>query len=374
MAVIKAISSKSPVAGVIKYILQKEKTEWKISGGFNCTPETAKEEMELTKELWHKPGGRTYFHFIQSFAPGEEITPETAHELARKFVEQLDLFKGFEVVYATHKDRKHIHTHYAVNSVNAEDGHKLRMRKKDLQAMKDFSDSLCRKYGLTVTAKGKSFQDTAREDTTAYRKNTYQLLQKAEKKKAESYVTDIALAVMDARETAVSRDDFINKMDQAGYQVNWIDTRKYIVFEDKKRKKKSEKKYKIRNKKLEEYFHIDFGKEQLEYEFENNARRAERDQDKPASYEWIRSTDEFFDFGIGENGTDVVSGEIDSGEYSSEGSIGQVSRQLRDLAEGIERGTGKDQDALCGSEKCSQGSEDRKHDSGRRNRQKASVL
>lgn len=374
MAVIKAISSKSPVAGVINYILQKEKTEWKISGGLNCNPQTAKEEMEMTKELWHKPDGRTYFHFIQSFAPEEEIDPEKVHELARKFAEQLALFKGFEVVYATHKDRKHIHTHYVVNSVNAEDGHKLRMRKKDLQAMKDFSDSLCREYGLTVTVKGKNFQGAAREDTTAFQKNTYQLLQKAEKKKAESYVTDIALAVMNTRETAVSRDDFINKMDQAGYQVNWVDSRKYIVFEDKERKKKGEKKYKIRNKKLEEYFHIEFGKEQLDYEFENNARRAEREQDERSSYEWTGDTDEFFNVTIGENGTNDLSGETNSGEYSSEGSSGKVSRQLRDLAAGIERGAGRNQDALRGSEKCSQGSEDRKHDSGRCNRRKTPVL
>ena len=34
-----------------------------------------------TKEIYGKTGGRTYKHFVQSFAPGEDITPEKAHEI-----------------------------------------------------------------------------------------------------------------------------------------------------------------------------------------------------------------------------------------------------------------------------------------------------
>ncbi|MDO4491937.1 MAG: relaxase/mobilization nuclease domain-containing protein [Lachnospiraceae bacterium] len=335
MAIIEAISARSPVGNAIDYIQQDKKTEWKISGGFNCNPETAKQEMQLTKELWNKKGGRTYFHFIQSFAPGEKLDLETAHALAREFVEQLPLFFGYEVAYATHKDRRHIHTHFIVNSVNAVDGHKLHMSKKDLQGMKDFSDELCRAYGLSITVKGKSYEGAEREETTAHRKDTFRLLQKAEKRQIDSYVQNIALAVMDAREEALNRQDFISIMYQKGYLVAWSEQRKYIVFEDKARKKKGEKKYKIQNKKLEEYYHIDFGKEQLEHEFANNARRAERES---ADY---RGEQQYYVFGEGEQShigadeSDDQSGKTDSGKQSSEGSLDQISRQLREITDSI---------------------------------------
>ncbi len=43
--------------------------------GLNCVPDTVKDEMRVTKLLWDKDGGRTYKHFVQSFAPGEKIDP-----------------------------------------------------------------------------------------------------------------------------------------------------------------------------------------------------------------------------------------------------------------------------------------------------------
>ena len=45
--------------------------------------------------------------------------------IAKEFVESCPQFKGFEVLIATHQDREHIHTHFILNSVSFEDGHKL---------------------------------------------------------------------------------------------------------------------------------------------------------------------------------------------------------------------------------------------------------
>ena len=41
----------------------------------------------------------------QSFHPDDPVTPEMAHEIALKLVEQIP---GFEIVVATHTDRDHI--------------------------------------------------------------------------------------------------------------------------------------------------------------------------------------------------------------------------------------------------------------------------
>ena len=65
MAVIKAVSSKAGIGHAIDYVTKKEKTEEKLVSGLHCEPETVKEEMQATKELWGKTDGRTYKHYVQ---------------------------------------------------------------------------------------------------------------------------------------------------------------------------------------------------------------------------------------------------------------------------------------------------------------------
>ncbi|MCD7744804.1 MAG: relaxase/mobilization nuclease domain-containing protein [Lachnospiraceae bacterium] len=272
MAVIKAVSSKAGIGQAIDYVTKKEKTDQKLVSGLHCVPETAKIEMQTTKKVWGKTKGRTYKHFVQSFAPEEEITPEQAHQIACEFAESLEQWKGFEVLIATHKDREHVHTHFIVNSVSYMDGHKLQQSRSDLKNMKACSDDICQKQGLHITEKGKTFSGELREETTAYRKEIYQFLKQAEQGEAKSYVQNIALAIMDCRENAVSREEFVEQMKARGYGGDWRDSRKYITFIDLRRQEQGEKQCKIRNNKLEKYYNIDFGKEALENEFENNSR------------------------------------------------------------------------------------------------------
>lgn len=272
MAVIKAVSSKAGINTVLDYVMQEEKTEQKLLSGLNCVPDTVKDEMRVTKLLWDKDGGRTYKHFVQSFAPGEKIDPEQAHQIACQLAASRPEWQDFEVLIATHEDKEHIHTHFVVNSVSYVDGHKLQQSKAELQAMKDYSDQLCAKYGLHITEKGKTFDGQEREETAAFSKDTYQLLKKAEQGEVKSYVQDIALAILDCREKATSRTDFVQRMNERGYGVDWQDSHKYITFTDLKRQEQGEKQCKIRNNKLEKYYNMDFGKESLEHEFEGNAR------------------------------------------------------------------------------------------------------
>lgn len=278
MAVIKAVSSKASIGQAIDYVIKAEKTEKKLVSGLRCELETAKEEMQATKELWGKTDGRTYKHFVQSYHEGEAITPEQAHRNAIELAEHTLAWNGFEVLIATHKDKEHIHTHFIVNSVNYEDGHKLQWSKHDLQDLKDRCNEQSRQQGLHVAERGKTFEGQDREETVAWSKDTYQLLKKAEHGEVKSYVQDIALAVMDCRETAGSREDFIQKMKERGYGVDWQENHKYITFIDLARADRGEKQYKIRNNKLEKYYNMDFGKEELERGFEVNTRSTEAEQ------------------------------------------------------------------------------------------------
>ena len=272
MAVIKAVSSKAGIGHAIDYMTKKEKTEEKLVSGLHCEPETVKEEMQATKELWGKTDGRTYKHYVQSYHEDEKITPEQAHKNAVELAEHTKAWKGHEVLIATHIDKGHIHTHFIVNSVNYEDGHKLQWSKHDLKDLKERCNEQSREQGLHVPEKGKTFAGEVREETVAWSKDTYQLLKQAEQGKVKSYVQDIALAVLDCKETATSRENFIRMMNERGYGVDWQDSHKYITFTDLKRQEQGEKQCKIRNNKLEKYYNMDFGKESLEHEFEGNAR------------------------------------------------------------------------------------------------------
>ena len=59
MAVIKAVSSKAGIGQALDYVTKEEKTEDKLVSGLHCEPDTVKDEMQATKELWEKTGGRT---------------------------------------------------------------------------------------------------------------------------------------------------------------------------------------------------------------------------------------------------------------------------------------------------------------------------
>lgn len=94
---------------------------------------------------------------------------------------------------------------------------------------------------MHVPEKGKTFEGAEREETVAWKKDTYQLLKQAEQGKVKSYVQEIALAVLDCKETATSREKFIEQMADRGYRVDWQDNHKYITFTDLAREQAGEK-------------------------------------------------------------------------------------------------------------------------------------
>ena len=263
MAIIKSVkNSHSSIKHIINYITKDEKTIGKkLCSGFNCNPDTAAREMQATKKLYGKTGGRTYKHFVQSFPPTEQITPQQAHELAKEFVESCPLFEGFEVLYSTHVDREHVHTHFVVNSVSFIDGHKFQMSKKDLEDMKILNNRLCMEHGLSVLEIGKKKTDRG---IISYDMSKYQFLKKAQEGKVKSYVQDCAVAVYDSMSESSSKDEFISAMNQRGYTVNWSDTHKYIVFTNGEGQK-------VRDRNLKKTYGIDVGKDELTTLFRERA-------------------------------------------------------------------------------------------------------
>lgn len=308
MAIVKAVSSRASIGTAIKYITQTEKTEEKLISGINCTPVTAIDEMNATKELWNKTGGRQYKHFVQSFSPEEKITPEQAHKIALELMQER--YKDYEIIIATHQDRDHIHSHIIVNSVSFQDGHKLQQSRGQLEQMKDRSNELCKEYGLTICEKGKRSQDI-----TTYDIGKYKALDKASTGEYKSYVLDTALSVSNAKEKATSRTEFVELMKKQGYETNWTDNRKYITFVDKDGNK-------VRNSNLEKTFKGEFGKEQLENEFRRNQ---EREQRTNTAYSKGTTTE----FKQAEQSR--------AGEQLIEGDINGISRTIQDIENGAKQ-------------------------------------
>lgn len=89
---------------VMNYTMQDYKTEYQYYiTGLNCSPETARQEMMITKKQYRKEGGIIAYHGYQSFAPGE-VTPEQCHEIGVKLAQKL-WGDRFEVIVTTHLAR-----------------------------------------------------------------------------------------------------------------------------------------------------------------------------------------------------------------------------------------------------------------------------
>ncbi len=155
MAILKVGKNGKSIAAAIRYAA-KDATETQnkdLASGVNCSNDKLKaiEDMQQSKNIWCKTGGRQYKSYIQSFAPGE-ISPEQANHLGKEWAERAFGSRGYEAFIGTHINSKSgvIHNHIIVNSVNYLDGHKIQLSKGTLNRLKNINDDVCREHGLSI--------------------------------------------------------------------------------------------------------------------------------------------------------------------------------------------------------------------------------
>ena len=325
MAINKTINKRTNTHGAmrncIEYVLRQDKTSellTYVTGpyrhdeiDYDLVYRTFLEE----KKMWNKDTGRMYAHNIISWHKDEQITPEQAFEFGKEFAEKW--FSGFQTLVAVHKDKDHIHCHLVTNSVSYEDGRKLHNTKKDLERMKQLTNQMCRERGMTVAEKGKHFDGSQIEkgEVIAWSKDKYNLFSQQVK---DSFVADCAMAVLKALENCISKEKFIEKMKQFGWNVNWTEKRKHITFQNQDGKK-------VRDSNLSKTFQLDISKEDLENEFDRNYERvrarAERtngaDEELAGYYRQVEAACE---------GTGSITGESDSREGRVAGEISENER------------------------------------------------
>ncbi len=242
----KSSQSRGCMRSVMKYVSRDDKTLWhdrQLVTGVNCQAASVYDDFLNTKLLYHKDGGRMFYHLVQSFPSGAEVNPATAHAAALKLAEQ---FKDHEVLVCTHTDRDHVHSHLIINSVNFETGCKLHVDGDTIQQLKMANDQICSELGLPV------FEPPRERKAKPMSSREYRSADKSQSWKFALMATiDLCMAY------AGSREEFMELMKSVGYDVKWTDERKYITYttpEDQR----------CRDNKLHESKYL---KENMEHEF-----------------------------------------------------------------------------------------------------------
>lgn len=141
----------SHLKNVLEYIQNPDKTEeCVLVGGINCLPDTAFEQMEGTKNIFHKTGKRQGYHVIISFSPEEKVTSEQAMYVLEHFAKDV-LGDDYEAVYAVHTDREHMHGHLIWNSVSMTTGKKYNSPKSNWKNhLQPITNKYCDELGLSI--------------------------------------------------------------------------------------------------------------------------------------------------------------------------------------------------------------------------------
>lgn len=141
----------SHLKNALEYIQNPDKTEeCVLVGGINCLLDTAFEQMEETKNIFHKTGKRQGYHVIISFSPEEKVTAEQAMYVLEHFAKDV-LGDDYEAVYSVHTDREHMHGHLIWNSVSMTTGRKYNSPKGNWKNhLQPITNKYCDELGLSI--------------------------------------------------------------------------------------------------------------------------------------------------------------------------------------------------------------------------------
>lgn len=202
------------------YDQKPEKTrDGELVSAYMCSPETAAEEYEVSKQLYHQITGRSQpkkrdvimYRIIQSFKPGE-VSPEEAnrigYELAMRFTEGRHQF-----VVSTHVDKAHIHTHIEFNSTNLDCDGKFKNVKDSALVLRRLNDELCKAHGLSIIEHPKRKAKLPGEAAAV--------------KYGVSFKEQLRQAIDKALPDSAGFEDFLERMRAGGYEVK---QGKYLSF------------------------------------------------------------------------------------------------------------------------------------------------
>lgn len=218
MPYVKSISVHSTPQKTIKYVLNPDKTEDLLyASGINCsaTDKLVYEEMKLVFEQYsdHSFDERKainektpvkLFHFIHSFRPTDDVTPEQAHEMAQEWAKK-SFGSDRQILVATHVDKGHIHSHVLINPYDF-NGIKFNSNKKTLDAIRATANAIAERYDITPTKSKEGKRGVSYKEWS-------------ERQKGSSWKQNIKDTIDRLVYEVGSLDELYNKLTEKGYIV-----------------------------------------------------------------------------------------------------------------------------------------------------------
>ena len=174
MPIIKSVPVRTTVQKSLAYILNPDKTEQLLyTASLNCMTDAANAYLNM-KAVYELYSGRSFdeplpktgkgrvkvIHYIQSFSPDENITPEQAHRIAKAFVRKT-FGDECQAVIATHTDRHHLHTHIILNTYSIT-GKRFYDNWHSRNHVREYSDRVCLAFGI------QPIEHSGRSKSTSY--------------------------------------------------------------------------------------------------------------------------------------------------------------------------------------------------------------
>lgn len=218
MPYVKSIPIHTTVARCLAYILNKEKTDGLLyTASLNCMTNAKNAYLAMSMVYEHYSGekfnaplpiegkGRVKaIHYVQSFDPKDNVSPELAHRIAKAFARKT-FGDDCQVVIATHTDKGHVHSHFVINTYSLT-GEKFNDNQKTLKQIREYSDRVSLAFGIQPIKKSKG---------KGIKYNEWQ-----HKKKGTSWKQKIRLKIDSLIGTVKNLDELLYELELMGYTVN----------------------------------------------------------------------------------------------------------------------------------------------------------
>ena len=160
MPILKSIAIHDNVKATLKYILNPEKTEGQfLCNSHNCFTNADDAYLNMkyvyeqcTHHRFNEPLNKIgknrvkAIHYIQSFKPDPNLTPEQVHRMGLAFIRKA-FGDNVQAVIATHVDKEHLHNHILINTYGI-DRHKFNDNYTTRRKLRDISDRVCLAFGV----------------------------------------------------------------------------------------------------------------------------------------------------------------------------------------------------------------------------------
>ena len=219
MPYVKSIPLRTTVNRSLAYILNPDKTEdLYYTNAVHCLP-NAKDAYLAMKTVYEHFSGEKFnapmplvgngsvkaIHYIQSFDPQDNVSPELAHRIAKAFAKKT-FGDDCQIVIATHTDRQHVHNHLIINTYSLT-GQKFNDNWTTRKRIREYSDRVCLAFGI------KPIMPT-KEGGKSLVYNEWE-----HKFKGTSWKDKIRLEIDRLIATVKNLDELLNELESMGYTV-----------------------------------------------------------------------------------------------------------------------------------------------------------